>query len=150
MDNQFKKINIPLNVGNLGTIPKYATSGSVGCDLFYCGSKPMVIPNHRVVRIPTGISLSIPKGYEGQIRPRSGMTTKHGIIVVNGTIDCDYRGKIDVMAYAIGREYNLQPHTRIAQIVFCPVVKANFIICPDEDKFSPSSTNRGWGGFGST
>jgi dUTP pyrophosphatase len=98
--------------------------------------------------IPTGLILSIPKGFEVQIRPRSGLAAKKGISVLNtpGTIDADYRGEIKVILINLGKEnFIVENGLRIAQMVVCPIVQANFEEVKDLDK-----TTRGEGGFGST
>lgn len=104
-------------------------------------------PGERVM-VPTGIFLDIPVGFEAQIRPRSGLASKHGITVLNtpGTIDSDYRGEIRIILINLGNEtYVIKNGSRIAQIVFSPVVRAEFI--PGKDL---TISKRGEGGFGST
>ena len=127
-------------------IPKYATPGSAGVDL--CSMKYCIIKPGELVMIPTGIKLAIPEGYEGQIRPRSGLALNHRIIIPNtpGTIDSDYRGEIMVMLLNMGEEpFSLSFGDRIAQMVFVPVAHANF-----EEVKKLDDTKRGSGGFGST
>jgi len=106
-----------------------------------------VKPLQRVI-IPTGIALEIPEGYEGQVRPRSGLALKKGLTVLNapGTIDADYRGEVKVILVNLGEEeVVIERGERIAQLVITPVVRAELI--PVEEL---SSTERGEGGFGST
>ena len=127
-------------------IPKYATAHSAGVDL--CSTKYCIIKPGELALIPTGIRLAIPEGYEGQIRPRSGLTLNHRIVIPNtpGTIDSDYRGEIMVMLLNMGTEpFTLSFGDRIAQMVFVPVAHANF-----EPVKSLDDTVRGSGGFGST
>jgi len=100
------------------------------------------------VKIPTGLSLAIPSGHEGQVRPRSGLATKHGLTVVNapGTIDADYRGEVFVALINLGREpVTIEHGDRIAQLVIAPVVRAAVLVAGELD-----DTGRGAGGFGST
>ncbi len=104
-------------------------------------------PGQRAI-IPTGIFLDIPDGFEAQVRPRSGLAAKHGITVLNtpGTIDSDYRGEIKIILINLGEEsYTVKNGSRIAQIVFSPVIQAEFI--PEKDL---TVSGRGKGGFGST
>ncbi len=134
-------------------LPTYQTDGAAGADL--CANLPpdlrrdgiTLVPNARAL-IPTGLSVEIPHGFEGQIRPRSGLALKHGIMLPNspGTIDSDYRGPLGVILLNAGTEpFRIAHGDRIAQIVVAPVVQATFAlteILPD--------TDRGIGGFGST
>jgi dUTP pyrophosphatase len=129
-------------------LPKYETVGSSGMDLAACINETIIIqPNNKVI-IPTGISLSIPKGFEIQIRPRSGLAAKNTLTVLNtpGTIDSDYRGEIKVIIINLGiTEFKVEDKLRIAQMVLCPVIKAEF-----EEVDDLNMTTRGEGGFGST
>ena len=132
--------NIPL--------PKYETSGSSGMDLAANLEKSIKIEPGKVSVIPTGISLSIPQNFEIQIRPRSGLAAKNQISVLNtpGTIDADYRGEIKVILINLGnRTFVVEKGARIAQMVLCPVVKAEL-----REVDSLETTKRGSGGFGST
>jgi dUTP pyrophosphatase len=98
------------------------------------------------VLVPTGISLAIPPGFEGQVRPRSGLALHHGITVLNapGTIDADYRGEIGVILVNLGGDsYTIMPGERIAQLVIAPVVRCRFVTVPELP-----DTDRGEGGFG--
>lgn len=104
-------------------------------------------PGDKVI-VPTGFSLSIPQGFEVQVRPRSGLAAKKGISVLNtpGTIDADYRGEIKVILINLGKEkFLIENGIRIAQMVVCPVIQAKI-----EETESLSKTSRGAGGFGST
>ena len=130
------------------SIPKYETSGSSGMDVAaYIKNDIIINPGEKAI-IATGFSLAIPKGFEVQIRPRSGLAAKKNITVLNtpGTIDADYRGEIKVILINLGQEkFIIQNGERIAQMVVCPVVQANL-----EEVTELSDTKRGSGGFGST
>lgn len=129
-------------------LPNYQSSGAVGVDLSASiDAKIILKPLDRSI-IPCGISISLPKNIEGQVRPRSGLAAKHGITVLNtpGTIDSDYRGEIKVILINLGKDdFTISQNDRIAQIVFSNIVKANF-----EEIDSLDDTERGSGGFGST
>ena len=129
-------------------IPKYGTPGSSGMDLSALIDKNFYIePGERTV-IPTGLSVTIPKGYEIQIRPRSGLAAKKGITVLNtpGTIDADYRGEIKIILINLSSEkFLVESGLRIAQMVVSPVEQAKL-----EEVKKLSKTDRGVGGFGST
>ncbi|MDQ7038626.1 MAG: dUTP diphosphatase [Aquificota bacterium] len=129
-------------------LPSYATSLSSGMDLRAAVERPVLIrPLERAV-IPTGLVLEIPEGYEGQIRPRSGLALKKGLTVLNapGTIDADYRGEVKVVLVNLGGEDVLiERGERIAQLVITPVARAVL-----EEVEEVSWTERGEGGFGST
>ena len=130
------------------SLPKYETNGSSGMDLGANINDSLIIEPSKTVIIPTGLALSIPKGYEAQIRPRSGLAAKNKISVLNtpGTIDADYRGEIKVILINLGSEpFKVKKGLRIAQIVICPIVKAQLQEVDDLNK-----TERGDGGFGST
>ena len=125
-------------------IPKYETPGSSGMDI----EKNITIEPGEKALIPTGFTLSVPKGYEVQIRPRSGLAIKKNISVLNtpGTIDSDYRGEIKVILVNFGKEkFLVENGSRIAQMVVCPIVQATLQEVEDLTK-----TKRGTGGFGST
>lgn len=133
-------------------LPAYATEGSAGADVranFPPGQRDGVTlaPGERRL-IPTGIALEIPEGYEGQLRPRSGLALRAGLTLANapGTIDSDYRGPLGVILVNIGQEPAKVSHgDRIAQLVVAPVVRAAFRVVG-----ALSDTSRGSGGFGST
>ena len=130
------------------SIPKYETPGSSGMDISaHIENKIIINPGEKAL-VATGFSIAIPKGYEIQIRPRSGLAAKKNITVLNtpGTIDADYRGEIKVILINLGKEkFVIENGERIAQIVVCPVVQANL-----EEVKELSDTERGSGGFGST
>ena len=129
-------------------LPKYETSGSSGMDLSANIEKQIKIEPGKTSIIPTGISVSIPKNFEIQIRSRSGLAAKSQISVLNspGTIDADYRGELKVILINLSNKaFVVERGTRIAQMVLCPIVKAKF-----KEVDSLDDTNRGVGGFGST
>ena len=129
-------------------IPRYMTTHAAGLDLCAALDAPVVIePGHRVA-ISTGLAFALPPGFEGQLRPRSGLAREHGITLVNspGTLDADYRGPLTVLLINHGPDaVAIAPGHRIAQLVIAPVVQAELIEVSDLD-----STARGAGGFGST
>ena len=129
-------------------IPKYETSGSSGMDISAFIKKNIEINPGEKALISTGFSVSIPKGFEIQIRPRSGLAAKKGISVLNtpGTIDADYRGEIKVILINLGKEkFIVENGLRIAQMIVSPVIQAEL-----EEVNELSETVRGTGGFGST
>ncbi|MCB0348529.1 MAG: dUTP diphosphatase [Bdellovibrionales bacterium] len=145
-------INVGLKVQTLehftGDLPAYATEGASGFDVrARLDTSVMIKPGERAL-IPTGLAFAIPAGYEIQARPRSGLAIKHGISLVNspGTIDADYRGEVKIILINQGNEpFEIKDQERIAQLVLCPVVKAQF-----ERVSTLDDTKRGAGGFGST
>ena len=129
-------------------IPKYETPGSSGMDIAANTIKKIIINPGEKAIVPTGFSLAIPKGYEVQIRPRSGLAAKKNITVLNtpGTIDADYRGEIKVILINFGNEsFIVENEARIAQMVLCPVIIADL-----QEVDELNETARGTGGFGST
>ena len=129
-------------------LPTYKTSKSSGMDLAAHIKNKINISPGKTRIIPTGIAIAIPKNYEIQIRPRSGLAAKNGISVLNtpGTIDADYRGEIKIILINLSKKlFVVRPGDRIAQMVLCPIVKGKF----KEVKELPR-TIRGKGGFGST
>jgi dUTP pyrophosphatase len=127
-------------------LPSYASEGSSGLDLRASIKESVVLKPGEIKLIPTGIALSIPQGYEAQIRPRSGLAFHHGIGMVNspGTIDSDYRGEIAIILINWGtKPFTILRGDRIAQMVISEVQRADFIVVDDLDK-----TDRGRGGFG--
>ena len=132
----------------LARIPAYQTSLAAGMDVHAAITEPMLLEPNRVVLVPTGFALAIPEGFEAQVRPRSGLSTKHGVTVPNapGTIDADYRGEVMVALINLGRaDFTVEPGMRVAQLVFAPVARADIA-----EVAELSSTERGAGGFGST
>ena len=129
-------------------LPKYETDGSSGLDLSANIDSHIKIKPGETSIIPTGISVSIPKNFEIQIRPRSGLAAKHQISVLNtpGTIDSDYRGEIKVILINLGKKaFLIEKGTRIAQMVLSPIEKAKIREVENLEK-----TKRGSSGFGST
>lgn len=130
--------------------PDYATADAAGMDLAAAVPEhaPVTIEPGARTTIPTGIVLAIPQGFEGQVRPRSGLALKHGVSVLNapGTIDADYRGEVQVILVNHGREpFTVTRGMRIAQLVFAPVTRVAM-----QRVASLDATARGDGGFGST
>jgi len=129
-------------------VPKYQTAGAAGLDLCAAIDAPITIQPHARAAISTGLAMAIPEGFEGQVRPRSGLAMKHGITCTNapGTIDFDYRGPVTVLLINHGSEpFTIEPGHRIAQLVIAPVVQAELV-----ETEELSDTARGAGGFGST
>lgn len=128
--------------------PAYMSEHASGMDLPAAVEAPVEIPPGKIRLIPTGFAISIPPGFEAQIRPRSGLAAKHGIGLINspGTIDADYRGEIKVALINLGEAaFSVHRGDRIAQMVITPIVRAE-LVCVDE--LTPSG--RGSGGFGHT
>jgi len=142
-----EKVTVPC-VANVGCLPEYKSRGAVGADLKAdISTKIKLKPGERRL-LPTGFWLQVPSGYEAQIRPRSGLALQHGVTLLNspGTIDSDYRGEVKVILINLGsEEFPIQKGDRIAQIVICPIVVAEF-----EQRTNLDFTDRGEGGFGST
>lgn len=128
--------------------PLYAGAGAAGADLFARTPESIAIPPGERAKVPTGLAIELPEGYEAQVRPRSGLAFKHGITVLNapGTIDSDYRGELAVLLVNLGGEpFTVKDGDRIAQLVVAPVSRAVFHV-----RSELSDTERGSGGFGST
>ena len=129
-------------------LPAYQTERAAGLDLCAAVAAPLRLEPGARLLVPTGLAFAIPDGYEGQVRPRSGLALKHGIGIVNspGTIDADYRGMVQVLLINLGQEpFSIEPLSRIAQLVICPVVQAELECVNALDE-----TARGAGGYGST
>tara|TARA_B100000963_G_scaffold304917_1_gene278936 strand:- start:1756 stop:2196 length:441 start_codon:yes stop_codon:yes gene_type:complete len=129
-------------------LPKYETDGSSGLDLAAFTDKNIEIKPGKSVIIPTGLAVAIPKNFEIQIRPRSGLAAKNQISVLNtpGTIDADYRGELKVILINLSdKSFIVEKGLRIAQMVLCPIVKATL-----KEVESLENTERGSSGFGST
>ena len=129
-------------------LPRYQTEGSSGMDVRAAISEPIILAPLQRVAIPTGLKFAIPKGYEIQVRPRSGLAFRHGISIPNspGTIDSDYRGEVKVLLINLGTEvFEITRGMRIAQLVVASVVQSTFNAVS-----SLTFTERSEGGFGST
>lgn len=131
-------------------LPAYETAGAAGMDLRAAvpEDRPLLILPGRRALVPTGLIFEIPAGFEGQVRPRSGLALKHGITCLNtpGTIDSDYRGEVKVLLINLGDEdFSVTRGMRIAQIVFAPVTQLQIV-----EQSLAATTTRGSGGFGST
>ncbi len=129
-------------------LPTYKTSGSSGMDLMAFIQKKITINPSKTALIPTGLFLAIPKNYEIQIRPRSGLAAKKGISVLNtpGTVDSDYRGEIKIILINLSKKsFVVKSGDRVAQMVLCPSIKAKL-----KEVENLPKTIRGRGGFGST
>mgnify|MGYP003477305518 CR=1 FL=1 len=129
-------------------LPQYQTPDSAGLDLMAALASSVVLAPGERRLIPTGLALAIPPGFEGQVRPRSGLALRHGVGMVNapGTIDADYRGEVGVILVNHGAEpFTVEPLARIAQLVIAPVARATVEWAEGLDL-----TARGSGGFGST
>jgi dUTP pyrophosphatase len=129
-------------------LPEYKTAGAAGMDLCAAISEPIELKPLERRLIPTGLKIELEHGYEAQIRPRSGLSIKHGISLINcvGTIDEDYRGEVCVPLVNVSNEpYTIQPDERIAQMVIAKYEQAKIEVVTEL-----SDTSRGEGGFGST
>lgn len=146
-------VDVPVQILPHGAglpLPAYATAGSAGLDLIAAlpeGEPLMLAPMARTA-VPTGLCLALPEGYEGQVRPRSGLALKNGLTVLNapGTVDADYRGEVKVLLINLSDSpVMLERGQRIAQLVVAPVARIQLIESSDLNE-----TTRGSGGFGST
>ena len=129
-------------------VPEYKTDGAAGMDLCAAISEPITLKPLERKLIPTGLKIELEHGYEAQIRPRSGLSIKHGISLINcvGTVDEDYRGEVCVGLVNVSNEpYTIQPDERIAQMVIAKYEQAEIQVVTEL-----SNTVRGEGGFGST
>jgi len=128
--------------------PTYASTEAAGADLRAAVEGPVTLKPGERRLFPTGVRLAIPPGFEGQVRPRSGLAVSNGVTCLNspGTVDSDYRGEVKVLLINLGElPYTIQPYDRIAQLVVAPVAQAEFATeTPLDD------SERGGGGFGST
>jgi dUTP pyrophosphatase len=142
-------INIDIKkITDSAKLPQKMTAYSAGYDMHSSNLTDILIKPGAVTMIPTGIAISLPVGYEAQIRPRSGLAIKHSIGVLNspGTIDADYRGEIKIILFNFGKEaFTVEPGSRIAQMIISKHEIANFIETDILDE-----TQRGSGGFGHT
>ena len=138
-----------MRVGQRGApldLPRYETDGSAGLDLR--ADEPVDLQPGARALVPTGLALELPPGYEGQVRPRSGLAAKHGVTLLNapGTIDADYRGEVKCLLINHGQaRVSFERGERIAQLVVAPVIRAALEVVE-----ALGETGRGQGGFGST
>ncbi|MDR1741806.1 MAG: dUTP diphosphatase [Synergistaceae bacterium] len=142
-------LDIPISRdGRAAGLPLYATEGSAGMDV-RAAEERVIEPGGRAL-VPTGLRVALPRGWEAQIRPRSGLALRHGIVLPNspGTIDSDYRGEIGIIMMNLGdAPFTVHRGDRIAQMVVVPVARVEWVeVRPDE----LGDTQRGEGGFGST
>lgn len=146
-------INVPVQILPHGAglpLPAYATAGSAGLDLIAAlpEREPLTLAPMARAAVPTGLCLALPEGFEGQVRPRSGLALKNGLTVLNapGTVDADYRGEVKVLLINLSDSpVTLERGQRIAQLVVAPVTRIQLTESSDL-----SETTRGSGGFGST
>ena len=141
---QVKVKRLPHAVGL--PLPSYATAGAAGMDLH--AAEAVTLPPQGRTLVATGLCIALPTGYEMQIRPRSGLALKHGLILPNapGTIDEDYRGELKIIVMNLGQEvFHIERGMRIAQAVIAPISRITWLECTDLE-----TTNRGNSGFGST
>ena len=131
-------------------LPEYHSADAAGLDLLAAvpEDSPLILSPGQRALVPTGLTIALPSGYEAQVRPRSGLASKHGVTVLNspGTVDADYRGEIGVLLVNHGDgPFSIQRGERIAQMVIAPVVQVELVSAA-----KLSATERGSGGFGST
>jgi dUTP pyrophosphatase len=146
MTTQLRVRRLPHNPDLL--LPAYATAGAAGMDLLAAVTASVTIEPGKRALIPTGLAVALPPGFELQIRPRSGLALRHGIVLPNspGTIDEDYRGEIQVILLNAGDQaFTVERGMRIAQAVLAPVSRARW---QEVDSLDPTTRNEG--GFGST
>jgi dUTP pyrophosphatase len=132
------------------SLPSYETAGAAGMDISAALDEdhPLIMEAGMSCLVPTGLIMQIPHGFEGQVRPRSGLAAKHGITLLNtpGTIDSDYRGEVKILLINLGKEpFTITRGLRMAQLVIAPVIQ---MLCEEVEELD--SSLRGSGGFGST
>ena len=144
--------DLRIQVARVGSVvvplPRYQTDGAAGMDLHAALMEPIVLAPLGRTSVPTGLAVAIPRSFEGQVRPRSGLALRTGITVLNspGTIDSDYRGELRVLLVNLSDSpATLAPLERIAQLVVAPVARAELVL-----QRKLETTERGKGGFGST
>ena len=131
-------------------LPKYHSENSSGLDLVADIKDPVHLKQNEIFLVPTGIKLKIPRGYEGQVRPRSGLALNHGVTILNspGTIDSDYRGEVKVILINhFSKIFVIKPNMRIGQIVFAPIVKIQLQL-GDVNIFETKRSSKGFGSTG--
>lgn len=141
-------IPVHIRIKEGAQLPEYQSEGAAGADLCAFVEEPIIVKPGAWALVPTGVFISMPAGYEAQIRPRSGLALRHGITLLNtpGTIDSDYRGEIQVILANLGTgDFAIENGMRIAQIIFNRVLRAHFI-----EKVELDLTQRNDGGFGHT
>jgi len=149
-DNAGGRVRVAIKrVGGVRTeLPRYMTDGAAGMDVRAALEQPIEIAPGARTLVPCGFAIAIPRGYEAQVRPRSGLALKHGLSIPNapGTIDSDYRGEVAVILVNLGTEsVRIATGDRVAQLVIAPVVRAEL-----EEVEELEDTERGAGGFGHT
>ena len=150
---QQKRIKVRVVVQTNGRdlpLPKYQTAGAAGMDLLAAlpADKPVKLKRGARALIPTGLVIELPRGFEAQVRPRSGLALRHGVTVLNspGTIDSDYRGEVAILLVNLGdATFTVQRGERIAQMIIAPVSRADLV-----EAKTTRATKRGSGGYGST
>ena len=143
-----EKIVVPTEADAGADLPTYSTHEAAGADVYAHIEEDLIVEPSETVLVPTGLRFAIPAGFEIQVRPRSGLSLKYGISVLNtpGTIDSDYRGEVKVILINHGKEiFVIKPKMRIAQLVIAPVFQAEFM-----KEEALETTARGSGGFGHT
>ena len=142
-------LRVPIQrLTTLADVPQYATDGAAGLDLPAAIDKPLTLGSGSFALVPCGFAMALPAGYEGQVRPRSGLASKYGVTVLNspGTSDSDYRGEVKVLLINHGRDhFTITPGMRIAQLVISPVTRVEL----QQTEMLPE-TARADGGFGHT
>jgi dUTP pyrophosphatase len=145
-------MQVKVRIRRMGSVsvdlPRAMTSGAVGMDLPAAIEEALLLAPGERVLVPCGFAIAIPQGFEGQVRPRSGLALRHGLSIPNapGTIDPDYRGEVAVLLINLSAEpVRIEPGQRIAQLVVCPVA-----VCELEEVDELDDTARGSGGFGHT
>jgi dUTP pyrophosphatase len=145
-------VNVSIQIMRIGEVevplPDYQSAGAVGMDLCAAVCGPVTLEPGEHCLLPTGFAVAIPPGFEGQVRPRSGLALRYGVTVLNapGTVDPDYRGELQVLLVNHGAHpFTVSRGDRIAQLVICPVAKAELTLVEALD-----DTPRGDGGYGST
>lgn len=129
-------------------LPAYMTADAAGMDIYAAVEQPLTLEPKDIALIPTGFAMALPRGFEAQIRPRSGLAVKYGITLINtpGTIDADYRGEVKIAVINLGPwAYTINRGERIAQMVVMPVYRANLVVVAELEE-----TERNSGGFGHT
>lgn len=146
--SEHPKIIVSITAEEGATIPTYSTDGASGADVRAFIKEEIILLPGQTKLFPTGLKFAIPHGYEIQVRPRSGLALKHGITVLNtpGTIDADYRGELNIILTNHSEiPFTVVPDMRIAQLVLCPVIQAQFV-----PTSTLAETKRGCCGFGHT